>query len=110
MQSLLELMGQAHEQLSQAASLAALDQVRVQYLGKSGLLTEQLKQLGKLSPEERKAAGQEINNVKQTLIEALDARRAVLQTEALNARLEAEAVDVTLPGRGMQQGACIRLR
>ncbi|MEN9435211.1 MAG: phenylalanine--tRNA ligase subunit alpha, partial [Pseudomonadota bacterium] len=104
MQSLLELMGQAHEQLSQAASLAALDQVRVQYLGKSGLLTEQLKQLGKLSPEERKAAGQEINNVKQSLIEALDARREVLQNEALNARLQAEAVDVTLAGRGIDQG------
>jgi phenylalanyl-tRNA synthetase alpha chain len=103
-QSLLELMGQAHEQLSQAASLAALDQVRVQYLGKSGLLTEQLKQLGKLSPEERKAAGQEINNVKQSLIEALDARREVLQNEALNARLQAEAVDVTLAGRGIDQG------
>ena len=82
MQSLLELMGHAHEQISQATNLAALDQVRVHYLGKSGLLTEQLKQLGKLPPEERKAAGQEINNAKQALTLALDERRLSLHAEA----------------------------
>jgi len=103
-QSLLELMGAAHEQISQAASLAALDQVRVQYLGKSGLITSQLKQLGQLPPEERKAAGQEINQAKQALTSAIELRRESLQAEALNARLEAEAVDVTLPGRRHEAG------
>ena len=105
MQSLLELMGHAHEQISQAASLAALDQVRVQYLGKNGLLTEQLKQLGKLPPEERKAAGAEINTAKQALTLALDDRKQSLQADALNARLQAEKVDVTLPGRRMDTGS-----
>ena len=105
MQSLLELMGQAHEQISQATNLAALDQVRVHYLGKNGLLTEQLKQLGKLPHEERKAAGAEINNAKQALSVALDERRVSLQAQALDARLQAEKVDVTLPGRRLDTGS-----
>lgn len=105
MQSLLELMGAAHEQISQAVSLAALDQVRVQYLGKTGLLTEQLKQLGKLPHEERKTAGAEINTAKQSLTLALDDRKQSLQAEALSARLQAEKVDVTLPGRRMDTGS-----
>ncbi len=104
MQSLLELMGEAHEQISKAASLAALDQVRVLYLGKSGLITHQLKQLGQLPPEERKTAGQAINQAKQALSSAIDLRRDSLQAEALSARLQAEAVDVTLPGRRMDTG------
>lgn len=103
-QSLLELMGEAHEHISAATNLAALDQVRVRYLGKTGLITEQLKQLGQLPAEERKAAGQEINNAKQALTLAIDSRRESLQAEALNARLESQAVDVTLPGRRMDQG------
>ncbi|MEZ5478125.1 MAG: phenylalanine--tRNA ligase subunit alpha [Thiolinea sp.] len=97
-------MGEAHEQISQAASLAGLDQVRVQYLGKSGLLTGQLKQLGSLPPEQRKTAGQEINQAKQALQAAIEARRDSLQAEALNQRLRAEAADVTLPGRRMDTG------
>ncbi|HPQ95676.1 MAG: phenylalanine--tRNA ligase subunit alpha [Thiothrix sp.] len=105
MQSLLEMMGAAHDQISQADNLAALDQVRVHYLGKSGLLTAELKQLGRLPPEARKAAGQEINRVKESLTAALDARREGLQREALNARLQAESLDVTLPGRGDEAGS-----
>ncbi|PID49007.1 MAG: phenylalanine--tRNA ligase subunit alpha [Proteobacteria bacterium] len=97
-------MGEAHEQISKAASLAALDQVRVLYLGKSGLITHQLKQLGQLPPEERKTAGQAINQAKQALSSAIDLRRDSLQAEALSARLQAEAVDVTLPGRRMDTG------
>ncbi len=104
MQSLLELMGDAHVQISQAASLAGLDQIRVQYLGKTGLLTGQLKQLGQLPAEERKVAGQEINQAKQALISAIELRKDSLQAEALNSRLRDEAVDVTLPGRRMDSG------
>ena len=104
-QSLLELMGAAHEQISNASNLASLDQIRVQYLGKTGLITEQLKQLGQLPPEERKAVGQEINLAKQSLANAIDLRRDSLQAEALNTRLEAESVDVTLPGRRMNTGS-----
>lgn len=105
MQSLLDLMAQAHEQLAQAANLAALEQVRVQYLGKNGLLTEQLKQLGSLPVEERKSVGAEINQAKQSLVLALEDRKAQLQAEALQARLHAEKVDVTLPGRRMDTGS-----
>lgn len=104
MQSLLELMGTAHEQISSASNLASLDQIRVQYLGKTGLITEQLKQLGQLPAEERKAAGQEINLAKQSLANAIDLRRESLQVEALNLRLAAESVDVTLPGRRIDTG------
>ena len=83
-----------------APDLAALDALRVRYLGKKGLLTEQLKALGSLPPEERPAAGQAINEVKQLVAEAVTARREVLERSALEARLQQDRVDVTLPGRG----------
>jgi phenylalanyl-tRNA synthetase alpha chain len=87
-----------------AADLAQLDQVRVRFLGKSGELTALLKQLGTLPKEERPAAGQWINQAKDALQQALDARKAVLDQAALTARLGAECIDVTLPGRGRQSG------
>lgn len=105
MKQLLELMDQAHQELSSAASLAALDEVRVRYMGKKGVLTNQLKQLGQLPPEQRREAGQEINKAKQALAAALEARKESMQEEALNARLQAERVDVTLPGRGGETGS-----
>ncbi len=104
MEQLTELMQQAESQLNDANTLAQLDDVRVHYLGKKGLITGQLKQLGKLPPEERKGAGQAINKAKQTLSAALDARKLVLEEEALNARLKNETLDVTLPGRKMDTG------
>jgi len=102
---LLELMDQAHHEISAAASLAALDEVRVRYMGKKGVLTDQLKQLGQLPPEQRREAGQEINKAKQALAAALEARKESMQEEALNARLQAERVDVTLPGREADVGS-----
>ena len=104
MQNLPELMENARAQIAGANDLAGLDQVRVQYLGKTGLVTGQLKQLGKLPAEERKAAGQEINQAKQTLIADIEARKTDLEAAALNQRLQAEAVDVTLPGRRSDTG------
>ena len=105
MEQLTELMQQAESQLNEANTLAQLDEVRVHYLGKKGLITGQLKQLGKLPPEERRGAGQAINKAKQTLSAALDARKLVLEEEALNARLKNETLDVTLPGRKMDTGS-----
>jgi len=102
---LLELMDQAHQELSAAASLAALDEVRVRYMGKKGILTDQLKQLGQLPAEQRREAGQEINKAKQALAAALEARKESMQEEALNERLQAERVDVTLPGRAAETGS-----
>jgi phenylalanyl-tRNA synthetase alpha chain len=103
---LLELMGQALEEVSSAADLSSLDEVRVRYMGKKGVLTDQLKQLGQLPPEERREAGQEINKAKQQLSGALEDRKGALQEAALNERLAAESVDVTLPGRtGSETGS-----
>ncbi|HID45400.1 MAG TPA: phenylalanine--tRNA ligase subunit alpha [Chromatiaceae bacterium] len=101
---LQQLTEQALAAVQDASDLRALDEVRVAYLGKSGLFTEQLKQLGKLSKEERPKAGQAINKAKQTLQKAIEARKTALEQAALEARLEKERIDVTLPGRGMDKG------
>ncbi len=90
--------------IAQAEDLAALDQVRVRYLGKNGELTALLKQLGKLPPAERPAAGQEINQAKESIQQAIDQRKAALEEERLVRRLAAERIDVTLPGRGQVPG------
>ncbi|MDX1346097.1 MAG: phenylalanine--tRNA ligase subunit alpha, partial [Sedimenticolaceae bacterium] len=99
-----QLLETATTAVAAAGDLPALDVVRVEYLGKSGLFTEQLKQLGKLPKEERPAAGQEINRAKQALQQVIQERKQALESEALNARLEQERVDVTLPGRGLGVG------
>jgi phenylalanyl-tRNA synthetase alpha chain len=78
--------------------------VRVRYLGKSGELTALLKQLGTLPPEERPAAGQEINQAKVAVQVAIDQRKVVLEEASLTARLAAERIDVSLPGRGRRPG------
>ncbi len=104
MEGLGELQQQAAAAITQAVDLKALDDVRVHYLGKKGLLTEQLKKLGTLPHEERKAAGQEINVAKQAVQQAIEARKETLQQAELAARLAADRIDVTLPGRGQQSG------
>jgi len=98
------LLKDAQAAVDGASDLRALDEVRVQYLGKSGVFTEQLKGLGKLPKEERPAAGQEINKAKQALQRAIEARKTALETAALAARLAAERIDVSLPGRGSGSG------
>ncbi len=104
MQDLDELVGRARAAIRSSADLAALDQVRVAFLGKKGELTSQLKQLGSLPADQRPAAGQAINQAKQAVQEALQAKRDELQAELLAEELEAGAVDLTLPGRGQHPG------
>lgn len=104
MSSLHELEQEALQAVASAADAAALDQVRVHYLGKKGSLTQQLKQLGKLPVEQRPLAGQEINRIKQMLGEAISERGETLQSAALDAQLAGEKIDVTLPGRGQWKG------
>ena len=104
MQSLNELLEQAEAEISAAADLAALDAVRVQYLGKKGELTARLKALGSIPADERPAAGQDINKAKKNLQDGINARRDALQDAALAASLKADAIDVTLPGRGLGRG------
>ena len=104
MDELTGLVSEAEAAIAATADIQALDNIRVQYLGKKGVLTEQMKSLGKLSAEERPAAGQAINQAKQAVQQALEGRKQSLQEAALNARLEAEKIDVTLPGRGQVSG------
>ena len=83
---------------------AALDALRVQYLGKKGELTAVLKQMGKLTAEERPAMGQLANEVRSALEEALERRGSELKAKALEDRLAAEALDVTIPGTPYREG------
>ncbi|NJO15623.1 MAG: phenylalanine--tRNA ligase subunit alpha [Thioploca sp.] len=104
MQELSQLINQAQQAIFQASDLATLEQLRVQWLGKKGVLTEQLKQLGHLPPEQRPQAGQAVNVAKKTLQQAIEMRRTALQSAQLAAQLAAEQLDVTLPGRGQAKG------
>ena len=101
---LSQLASEAGAGVDAAANLAQLDEVRVRYLGKSGLLTAQLKQLGKLPKEQRPAAGQAINQAKQALQASIESRRSELEQQALTERLASQRIDVTLPGRGSGLG------
>ena len=83
---------------------AELDAVRVQYLGKKGELTAVLKQMGKLSPKERPVMGQMANEVRAALENAIEAQSAVLAEKALDDKLEAETLDVTIPGKEVKIG------
>ncbi len=98
------LVGQAVAAIDAVVDVAALDQVRVQYLGKSGLLTAKLKKLGGLPKDVRPRAGQAINVAKRAVQQHIEARRSELQAQGLRARLEAERIDVSLPGRGQGSG------
>ncbi|MCP4002283.1 MAG: phenylalanine--tRNA ligase subunit alpha [Gammaproteobacteria bacterium] len=99
-ESLDELTARAHAEIEGSSDLAALDSVRVAFLGKKGELTSQLKSLGKLSADERPLVGQAINLAKEKLQAALEARKDALEAAALSEQLKADAVDVTLKGRG----------
>ncbi len=99
MSELEDLLQQATAEIDAASSLKDLDEVRVRYLGKKGLVTGRLKALGKLSAEERPAAGQRINEIKQAIQSCLDERSSILENAAVAEKLESEAIDVTLPGR-----------
>ena len=87
-----------------AADLAALEQLRVEALGKKGAVSQRMKGLGALDPEARKATGQALNRVKDAIAEAIEARKGVLEDEALEARLVAERVDISLPARPSEIG------
>ena len=105
MQSLENIKAEAVVAIDAASDIAALEELRVSYLGKKGALTGLLKNLGQLSAEERPKAGAEINAVKQQLNDQLNARKASLQGAALAAQLAEEAIDVTLPGRRAETGS-----
>lgn len=99
-----QLVDQANAEFAGIADAAALEQAKARYLGKNGSLTELLKGLGKLAPEARKSAGAAINSAKDRIEEALNLRREAIRHAALEAQLKAEALDITLPGRGLPTG------
>jgi phenylalanyl-tRNA synthetase alpha chain len=104
MDELQQILDQALQQFAVISDEAELEQVKARYLGKEGSLTGLLKGLGKLSAEERPAAGARINQVKQSIEAALQQRRDALQQNKLAQKLAAESLDVTLPGRGASTG------
>ncbi len=105
MSELEDISRQAIEAVSAAADAAALDDVRVKYLGKKGELTGLLKGLGKLPAEERPAAGAEINKAKEAVQAAISEKKESLENAVLNEKLASETIDVTLPGRNGDIGA-----
>ncbi|WP_421238394.1 phenylalanine--tRNA ligase subunit alpha [Aeromonas enteropelogenes] len=104
MQQLEEVVGQAKAEIEGVSDIAALDEIRVKYLGKKGFFTEQMKGLGALSAEERPTAGAVINQAKQQVQDTLNARREALEIAVLNQKLAAETIDVSLPGRRIENG------
>lgn len=104
MNPLEQLALSAQQEFSQASDSAALENAKARYLGKTGQITEHMKGLGQLDPEARKAQGAVINAIKQKIEAALTQRRNELQDAQMQARLNAEAIDVTLPGRGRGVG------
>ena len=104
MDNIEQLLQQGLDAISAAAEGRDLEAIRVDYLGKKGQVTALLKSLGGMEPEQRKTAGQEINRAKQQLIAAINDRQTMLAAEQLNRRLQDEALDVTLPGRGQRPG------
>ena len=105
MQALDDLKAEATAAIESAADSAALEKLRVEWLGKKGRVTDLLKSLGKLDADERPKVGAEINAVKQLLNEQISERKESLQRAAIAAQLAAESLDVTLPGRREDLGA-----
>jgi len=103
-QQLDALVQEARGAIARAAVAGDVENLRVHYLGKKGVVTEQLKRLGSLSPEDRPRVGQWVNDAKQTISIDLQARKTELENSARQARLDQEAIDITLPGRGSRFG------
>lgn len=104
MENLNEIVAEAQREVDLADNPGNLDRVRVKYLGKKGLITGQLKGLGKLTAEERPKAGAVINEAKIALQVQLEEKKRQLEQSEMNKALAAESVDVTLPGRRRERG------
>ncbi len=105
MSSIAQLLEQAQSAISATEDLAQLDGVRVRFLGKKGLLTLQLRELGSLPADQRRAAGQAINDAKSAVSGWIDVRKADLEAAGIQTELAAQKLDVTLAGRGLPPGS-----
>ncbi|MBC9130330.1 phenylalanine--tRNA ligase subunit alpha [Frischella sp. Ac13] len=104
MSQLIELVDKAKLAISNAQDINAIEQIRVDYLGKKGHFTLQMALLRNVPAEERPAVGQKINDAKQEVVTALNEKKALLERAKLDAKLANETIDVTLPGRKMELG------
>jgi len=103
-QQLESLAAEARIAIERAPGVSEVEQLRVHYLGKKGVVTEQLKQLGGMSADERPRVGQWVNETKELLQYLLQSRKQQLESAVRNDRLARETLDVTLPGRGTRHG------
>ncbi len=104
MSELKALVQEAQSLIAAANDMQALEQVRVQFLGKKSRITELSKALGQMGEEERRVRGAELNEVREAVTSVLNARRDAMASAALAQQLESERVDVSLPGRGIELG------
>ncbi len=104
MQSFDDILIKVREQAALATDLAALEQVRVHFLGKKGVVTELMKTMATLAPAERPAYGQKVNDLKEAILALLQDKQQQLQQSALTEALERDAIDTSLPGRGAGVG------
>lgn len=102
---LKEIIVSAQKAVELSESLDDLQQIRVRYLGKSGLITEEMKKLGQLAAEDRKELGQKINSIKEQLQETLDKKTTILEEKELNIRFEKERMDLTIPAKPLRKGS-----
>jgi phenylalanyl-tRNA synthetase alpha chain len=98
------IAARAREAVAAAASLAAIEELKVEFLGKKGSITAQLKSLGTLAPDARRDAGARINAVRDEITTLMSTRQAALEQAELERKLAASRIDVTQPGRGQQPG------
>ncbi len=103
--SLEQISAQAAADVATAADLQSIEQLRVHYLGKSGLITSQMKLLGTLPPEEKKSFGAKVNEIKIAVTNLVDEKKAKLEDAALNEKLAKEFIDVTIPVRSESAGS-----
>ena len=104
MNDVRQVLDEALAEIESAGTLVRLDEVRVRYLGRKGRITDELKQIGRLSRQERPEAGRRVNAARKSLDDALDRRRQVLREQLVGSRLETPHIDVSLPGRGQRPG------
>jgi phenylalanyl-tRNA synthetase alpha chain len=102
--SIKQLLQVARAAIEGCSDARELDALRVQYLGKKGEITALLKSLGAMEPEQRRSFGQAVNEAKNEVADLINQRRAAIEAESMEARLAADRVDVTLPGRGEERG------
>lgn len=104
MGELQEIVAKALEAIKACDDEAKIEEIRLEYFSKKGYFTEQMKSLGKLSPEERPKVGAEINRAKQEVMTALNEKKDSIERAALTRKLMSEKIDISLPGRNASVG------